>query len=385
MKRKINYIDGNMPARLIEYTADLQSPDGHAIVGNAFVSRFGYLAIWRDVTTDRQTMDEPDLDAAIGQLTERLSRTGNKLVNGRYTENAGVTFTDEELEKYTSLVPAQDEYKDCMKRYHALLSSISKRPWFNYTTCGDEIRLNNINGIDSGNSTLMLYRGHPSSRYPACIMVPALLKFPYNVKLHDRCKVTVDKYIPIDEAKKDGESDIDCIDRIAKKIAASYKEKSAYVDGLIAEQNGKVEMYSNLIKNYAELCMKAIASRLSIAQYSILLHDICVAYRKLVPGDPIDGLKDLHLYRSIVNTFTEPTAKGTLDGNKLTFKVDPNNMSGAFKDMMLLHGFPSECQSVLDCIDRNSREISLVLTWGEGDTIFRIEGIDDPKKSPYVE
>ena len=100
-----------MPARLIEYMADLQSPDGHTIVGNAYVSRFGYLAIWRDVTTDRQSMDEPDLDAAIGHLIERMSRTGNKLVNGRYTENAGVSFTDEELNKYTSLVPGESEQK----------------------------------------------------------------------------------------------------------------------------------------------------------------------------------------------------------------------------------------------------------------------------------
>lgn len=380
MKRKINYIGGNMPARLIEYTADLQSPDGHTIVGNAYVSRFGYLAIWRDVTTDRQSMDEPDLDAAIGHLIERMSRTGNKLVNGRYTENAGVTFTDEELNKYTSLVPAQDEYKDCMKRYHALLSAISERPWFNYTTCSDETRLNNIIGIDRENTTLLLYQG-----YPVQIMVPASLKFPYNVMLRERCKVTVDKYIPIDAAKKDGESDIDCIDRIAKKIADEYKEKSAYVDGLIAEQNAKTEKYSNLIKTYAELCMKAIASRLSIAQYSILLHDICVAYRKLVPGEPIDGLRDLHLYRSMVNTFTKPDTKGKLDGNKLTFKVDLSNMTVHFKDMMLLHGFPPECQSVLDCIDKDTREISLVLTWGKEDTIFRIEGVDDPKKSPYVE
>jgi hypothetical protein len=325
-------------------------------------------------------MDEPDLDAAIGHLIERMSRTGNKLVNGRYTENAGVSFTDEELNKYTSLVPGESEQKTWMKRYHDLMSAVSGLEWFRYRTLRDGVRLSDIDGIDDGNDNLLFYCAHPVQ-----IMVPSLLKFPYNVKFHERCKVTVDKYIPIDEAKKDGESDIDCIDRIAKKIADSYKEKSAYVAGLIAEQDEKAEKYSNLIKTYAELCMKAIASRLSIAQYSILLHDICVAYRKLVPGDPIDGLKDLHLYRSIVNTFTESTAMGTLDGNKLTFKVDPSHMCCAFKDMMLMHGFPPECQSVLDCLDRDTREISLVLTWGKEDTVFRIEGVDDPKKSPYVE
>lgn len=369
-----------MPERLVEYTADVQSPDGYTIVANAYVSRFGFQVKWRNVTTSTRTLEEPDLDAAIGQLTEQLSRTGNKLVNGKYTENAGVTFTDKELNEYTSLVPGEPEQKTWMRRYHDLMSAVSGMDWFRYRTLRDGIRLSDIDGIGDGNDNLLFYCAHPVK-----IMVPASLKFPYNVKFRERCKVAVDKYVSIDDAKKDGESDLDCIDRIAKKIADEYKEKSDYVDGLIADADGKAEKYSNLIKTYAELCMKAIASRLSIAQYSILLHDICVAYRKLVPGDPIDGLKDLHLYRSIVNTFTEPTAKGTLDGNKLTFKVDPSHMSCAFKDLMLMHGFPSECQSVLDCLDRDTREISLVLTWGKEDTVFRIEGADDPKKSPYVE
>lgn len=380
MHRTITYDSGNMPERLVEYTADVQSPDGYTIVANAYVSRFGFQVKWRNVTTSTRTLEEPDLDAAIGQLTEQLSRTGNKLVNGKYTENAGVTFTDKELNEYTSLVPGEPEQKTWMRRYHDLMSAVSGMDWFRYRTLRDGIRLSDIDGIGDGNDNLLFYCAHPVK-----IMVPASLKFPYNVKFRERCKVAVDKYVSIDDAKKDGESDLDCIDRIAKKIADEYKEKSDYVDGLIADADGKAEKYSNLIKTYAELCMKAIASRLSIAQYSILLHDICVAYRKLVPGDPIDGLKDLHLYRSIVNTFTEPTAKGTLDGNKLTFKVDPSHMSCAFKDLMLMHGFPSECQSVLDCLDRDTREISLVLTWGKEDTVFRIEGADDPKKSPYVE
>jgi len=368
-----------MPARLIEYMADLQSPDGHTIVGNAYVSRFGYLAIWRDVTTDRQSMDEPDLDAAIGHLIERMSRTGNKLVNGRYTENAGVSFTDEELNKYTSLVPGESEQKTWMKRYHDLMSAVSGLAWFRYRSLRDGIRLSDIDGIDDGNDNLLFYCAHPVQ-----IMVPSLLKFPYNVKFHERCKVTVDKYIPIDEAKKDGESDIDCIDRIAKKIADSYKEKSAYVDGLIAEADGKAEKYSNLIKTYAELCMKALASRLSSAQYCILLHDICVAYRKLVPGEPIDGFNQLHLFRAMIRMFTKPEAKGKLDGNKLTFEVDLTYID-SFHDLMGAHGFPDGCQSILDSIDRDSREISLVLTWGSEDSIFKLVGVSDPAKSPYVE
>lgn len=369
-----------MPARLVEYTADVQSPDGHTIVGNAYVSRFGFQVKWHDVTSSTKTLDEPDLDAAVGQLIDQLWRTGNKLVNGRYTENAGVTFTDKELNEYTSLVPGESEQKTWMKRYHDLMSAVSGMDWFRYRTLRDGVRLSDIDGIGDGNDNLLFY-----CAYPVHIMVPASLKFPYNVKLRERCKVAVDKYVSIDEAKKDGESDLDCIDRIAKKIAEEYKEKSAYVDGLIAEADGKAEKYSNLIKTYAELCMKAIASRLSIAQYSILLHDICAAYRKLVPGEPIDGLRELHLYRSMVNTFVLPTVKGTMDGNKLTFKVDLSNLVGNFKDMMLMHGFPTECQSVIDCIDKDTSEISLVLTWGSGDSIFKLVGISDPAKSPYVE
>jgi len=380
MHRTITYNSGNMPGRLVEYTADVQSPDEHTIVGTAYVSRFGFQVKWHDVTTSTRTMEEPDLDAAIGQLIEQLSRTGNKLVNGRYTENAGVTFTDKELNEYTSLVPGESEQKTWMRRYHDLMSAISGLDWFRYRTLRDGIRLSDIDGIGDGNDNLLFFCAHPVQ-----IMVPASLKFPYNVKLRARCKVTVDKYVSIDEAKKDGESDLDCIDRIARKIADEYKEKSDYVDGLIAEADGKAEKYSNLIKTYAELCMKAITSRLSIAQYSILLHDICVAYRKLVPGEPIDGLKTLHLYRSMVNTFVLPTEKGTMDGNKVTFKVDLNNLVDNFKDMMLLHGFPTECQSVLDCIDKDTAEISLVLTWGTGNTIFKIVGVSDPAKSPYVE
>jgi hypothetical protein len=369
-----------MPERLVEYTADVQSPDGYTIVGNAYVSRFGFQVKWHNVTSSTKTLSEPDLDAAIGQLIEQLSRTGNKLVNGRYTENAGVTFTDKELNEYTSFVPGESEQKTWMKRYHDLMSAVSGMDWFRYRTLRDGVRLSDIDGIGDGNENLLFY-----CAYPVYIMVPSSLKFPYNVKLRERCKVAVDKYVSIDEAKKDGESDLDCIDRIAKKIAEEYKEKSVYVDGLIAEADGKAEKYSNLIKTYAELCMKAITSRLSIAQYSILLHDICVAYRKLVPGEPIDGLKTLHLYRSMVDTFVLPTEKGTMVGNKVTFKVDLSNLVDNFKDMMLLHGFPTECQSVLDCIDKDTAEISLVLTWGTGNTIFKIVGVSDPAKSPYVE
>lgn len=380
MHRTITYDSGNMPERLVEYTADVQSPDGHTIVGNAYVSRFGFQVKWHNVTSSTKTLSEPDLDAAIGQLIDQLWRTGNKLVNGRYTENAGVTFTDKELNEYTSFVPGESEQKTWMKRYHDLMSAVSGMDWFRYRTLRDGVRLSDIDGIGDGNDNLLFY-----CAYPVHIMVPTSLKFPYNVKLRERCKVTVDKYVSIDEAKKGGESDIDCINRIAKKIAAEYKEKSDYVDELIAEANGKAEKYSNLIKTYAELCMKAITSRLSIAQYSILLHDICVAYRKLVPGEPIDGLKTLHLYRSMVDTFVLPTEKGTMDGNKVTFKVDLSNLVDNFKDMMLLHGFPTECQSVLDCIDKDTAEISLVLTWGTGNTIFKIVGFSDPAKSPYVE
>lgn len=369
-----------MPERLVEYTADVQSPDGYTIVGNAYVSRFGFQVKWHNVTSSTRTLEEPDLDAAIGQLIEQLSRTGNKLVNGRYTENAGATFTDKELNEYTSLVPGEAEQKNWMRRYHDLMSAVSGMDWFRYRTLRDGIRLSDIDGIGEGNDNLLFY-----CAYPVQIMVPASLKFPYNVKFRERCKVTVDKYVSIDEAKKDGESDLDCVGRIAKKIAEEFKKNSDYVDGLIAEADGKAEKYSNLIKTYAELCMKAITSRLSIAQYSILLHDICVAYRKLVPGEPIDGLKTLHLYRSMVDTFVLPTEKGTMKGNKVTFKVDLSNLVGNFKDMMLLHGFPPECQSVLDCIDKDTAEISLVLTWGTEDTIFKLVGVSDPAKSPYVE
>lgn len=379
MHRTITYNSGNMPDRLVEYTAGVQSPDGYTIVGKACVSRFGFQVKWHNVTSSTKTLEEPDLDAAIGQLIDQLSRTGNKLVNGRYTENAGVTFTDEELNEYTSLVPGESEQKTWMRRYHDLMSAVSGLDWFRYRTLRDGIRLSDIDGIGEGNDNLLFY-----CAYPVNIMVPASLKFPYNVKLHERCKVTVDKYVSIDEAKKDGESDIDCIDRIAKKIADEYKEKSDYVDGLIAEANGKAEKYSNLIKTYAELCMKALASRLSSAQYSILLHDICVAYRKLVPGEPIEGISQLSLFRAMVKVFTKPETKGKLDGNKLTFEVDLTYLD-SFHDMMAVHGFPDGCQSVLDSIDRNSREISLVLTWGSEDTIFKIVGLSDPAKSPYVE
>ena len=379
MKRTINYIDGDIPDRLIEYIADVRSPDGISTVAKAHVSRFGYQVKWWDVTNDRWTMDEPDLDAAIGQLTEQMSRTGNKLVDGRYTENAGVDFTDEELEKYTSLYPGEPEFKDCMKRYHDLFSAISTMPWFHYTTCSDGIRLYNIEGIDEEQNSMLFFWKHP-----ATIMVPSALKFPYNVKLRSRCNVVVDKYITIDEAKKDDESDIDCIDRLAKKIADEYREKSAYVDGLISEVDAKVAHYDSLIKQYGELCMKALAAGLSCAQYTILLHDICNAYHALVPGEPIDGMTQLHIFRSMVKIFTVPGTKGTLEGNRVTFQVDLGNLD-LFRDMMRAHGYPDGCKSVLDSIDRETREISLVFTWGTGNTLFKLVGVDDPAKSPYVE
>ena len=379
MKRTINYVNGDIPDRLIEYIADVQSPDGISTVAKAHVSRFGYQVKWWDVATDRQTMDEPGLDAAIRQLTEQMSRTGNQLVNGRYTENAGVDFTDEELNEYTSFVPGESEQKEFMARYYDLVAAVSTMPWFKYTVVSDGIRLANIDGLNGRHTNLLFFPQDTS-----CIMVPASLKFPYNVTLREQCTVKVNKYISIDEAKKEGETDADCIDRIARKIVSDFKEKSDYVDGLIAERDGKVEEYSRLIKTYAELCMTAIASRLSIAQYSILLHDICVAYRKLVPGEPIDCFNQLHLFRALVRIFTKPETKGKLDGNRVAFEVDLTHLD-YYHDMMATHGFPDGCQSIIDGIDRDSREISLVLTWGSEDSIFKLVGISDPAKSPYVE
>lgn len=379
MKRAIKYsYDGKMPERLVEYTADVKSPDGSQVVGKAYASRFGYQVMWNDITSDIGSADTPDLAAVVSLMKEFLEKSGNSVENEEYTVNAGADLTEDELSRLTLMEPGETEKKAWMKRYHDLLSAVSSQPWFRYTRLNDGIRLLNIDGIDDGQTNLLFYCAHPVS-----IMVPSKLRFPYNVKLRERCQVRVDEYVPIDQAKKDGERDIDCVSRLAMQIAAEYKEKSAFVDGLIAENDRKVARIGAVINLTAHAAMEQLARRNPIDVQVTVLDELCSAYYKLVPTSvgKLDMPARLAKFASLVNVLCTRETVGKYENGKLSFAVDKDALGTLKKTIDGYPELPDEYKTIADRIDPETPVISLCLQVFDGGRPAQ----EDPANSPYVE
>ena len=381
MKRAIRYYtNGKMPTALVEYRAVVLSPGKTLKVGEASVSRFGYRVEWINMTYTGETVEPPDLATAVEMMKADLLKTGNAVSDEVYT---GAEITDQVIEAYTELIPGSEEHKAMMKRYHDLMSAVTTRTWFMLqydTTLDDGIRLCHIEGC--GNSTDKLFY----HCMPGKIMVPSKLRFPYNTVLKTRCEVRVEEYVPLDEAKLPGESDIDCIDRKAKSIVDSFREKTEIVDKLIAEHSELVDKTRRNIAAVADLAMIAISRRMAIDFYVATLYGLCNVYHKVCPSssDFLDIPRRLCWFNSIVNLFCKSDMPGKYAEHTLSFEID-RELLDKFKESMLAYNLPDNYAAALTELVDDDVKLGMRLDFDDDNLRLVPLGKADPASSPYVE
>ena len=368
-----------MPDSLVEYRAVVMSPGNQAKVGEAFVSRFGYMVQWVNMTYTKESVDPPVLEKSVEALKDYLLKSDNTVADEVYT---GIEISEQDIEKYTKLVPGENEYKARMKRYHDLMAAVTTRPWFRLgydTVLSEGVRLLHIDGIDEQTPSLFFQRGSD-------IMVPAMLRFPYCITLRQRCTIRIDEYKPLDDAKQPGESDVDCIDRIAMKIARSFKENSETVDNMIAEHIRRADSIRRNVKTLAELAMIALSGRQEIDYFVASIYELCAAYQKLNPSSTelLDIPEKLTRFNTVVNLLCSTETKGKVTAGTIEFIIDKDKLDGFLKALKE-YPLPDDFKSGIEGEVSDDMKISLRLVY-EDDRLLLVSGSSpDPAASPYVE
>lgn len=156
--------------------------------------------------------------------------------------------------------------KDAIGRYGALLAALKDAEWFNpprmavaeipsgrilVSTC-----VGNMSGLSMlGGSSLFEIVDNT-------IVVPK--KFGMRTVVNafaSQVECKLDEYVPIDEAKKPGESDFEYVDRIAKTILSRYEECMGELDRNAAEYRKKTGDLVDYLRFALFDVMQAIADR----------------------------------------------------------------------------------------------------------------------------
>ena len=378
MNRAIKYAGESMPEELVEYRATVKAPGSGPDtpdVGKVSVSRFGYDIAWINMQHDRVTVEEPGLEKAVAEMKAYLARSGNLVADEVYT---GIEVTDETIEKFTERVIGVQERKNLLIRFYRLMADVTGQSW--YVLSGKpfsawSISIQDIEGIDTSAPEPLFYLAD------AAIMVPTALRFPYNVSLGEKCRVMVKEYVPIETKASPGESDIECINRLAAAIVKSYGEASSKVDGLISERDRKLEATRSRIRATVELAMRSLAARGTINTEISLLYELCGLYR------PAESLPvTLSRFAAMAAVLCNPETTGVYEGGVLTFDVDREHLS-AYRDAFVTAAdlFEEGDKTFLNDIDPERPTIHLKLEADAAHIGLEMYGSGDPANSPHVE
>lgn len=378
MNRAIKYAGESMPEELVEYRATVKAPGSSPDtpdVGKVSVSRFGYDIAWINMQHDRATVEDPGLEKAVAEMKAYLAESGNFVVDEAYT---GIEVTAETIEKFTECVIGVQERKNLLMRFYRLMSDVTAQAW--YVLSREPlstwyIRIQDIDGIDTSAPEALFYLAD------AAIMVPNALKFPYNVSFGEKCRVMVKEYVPIDTKAKPGESDVECINRLAAAIVKSYGEASSEVNELIAKRDRKLETTRSRIRATAELAMRSLAAREPIDTETSLLYELCGLYRQ---AESLPAA--LSRFSAIVGVLCNPDTNGAYEGGVLTFDVDRERLS-AYRDSFVTATdlFAEGSKTFLDDIDPERPSIHLKLEADAAYIGLEMYGSGDPANSPHVE
>lgn len=215
---------------------------------------------------------------------------------------------------------------DTEQRYLDLVAGINDLPWYVPGYPGEAPTLMNVGSLQGNGLGVQYYLLFASLDG---IMVPGTLKYHRNYAM-GMFGMTIDKYVTLDSAKKEGETDLECIDRIVNKMIIDYDMHHGEFTAHIERSKADALLARKRMHRYIEDAMRKIAVR-EPADFEILCaEEMQDRVNSLAPAAIMSltmGVADtIRKVQSLVNAFATPETRGTFDGNRLTVEADPDRI-----------------------------------------------------------
>ena len=215
---------------------------------------------------------------------------------------------------------------DTEQRYQDLVSGIQDLPWYVPGYPGEAPTLMNVDKLQCNalsTQYCLLFESADG------IMVPGKLKYHQNYAM-GIFGMTIDQYVTLDSAKKDGETDLECVDRIVNKIVLDYDLHHGEFAAHMEQAKADVLLARKRMHRYLEQAMRKIADR-EPADFDILCaEEMQDRVNSLAPSAIMSltmGVADtIRKVQSLVNALAAPETRGTVDGNRLTVEVDTDRI-----------------------------------------------------------
>lgn len=369
---------GIFPEKLLQYSATVLGPSGDE-VGSVYACTFGYLVKWNTGEVEQVDVDGLPLDKVVDDLKTRLASYSTTVSDEGYTGNP---LCDEDIETFTTEVMGERERSLLFCRFYSLLAAIMAKPWYRagyYSRPSSGLQVNHVRGLPE-DCTLPIIRFESDE-----IRVPKRIIYPYNVDLGIPCGFSVEEYGSLDAMKREGETDMDTVDRLVKTILADFTDKKKEVDRLIAERKEQVIKVRGCIEINMEMALKLLADRKPVDFVLLSLAELGDIHHRLSPGLPECSFAydDLYEFRSLVEALTKAGSTGILDGDRLTFRLDPELVK-EYRDAISKYPLTDKWKRHFRCLDDDRYEASIRLIRDDGRLYLEMVSSDDPADSVHV-